>query len=407
MTSTGLAAVLRHHWHDMAELDLPRILLVDDELSLADALVRGLRRTYSITTSPGGHAAIDLLRHAPQFEVIVSDLRMPGMDGISFLKYTRQVAPEAVRVLFTGHADLGDAVEAVNEGAIFRLIMKPCPLPAFRTALDAARGQHRLITAERVLLEQTLHGSVKALTDVLALVSPAAFGRGARARRSLEGLFAKCNITERWPVEVAAMLSQIGCVTLPLEVLDKLYRGDSATPEEQVMIDRTPAVTENLLANIPRLEPVRKILLYAGKHYDGEGPPHDGARGDDIPWGARALKAILDLDALESQCVPGAAALDLMMRRPGWYDPAILKELAELRGGGTHTTGVREISLREVRAGMVFAEDVKTTRGLLLIARGQEATLGLIERIKNFSPALGVKEPIRVRISDGAKPHPA
>ncbi|HEV2416658.1 MAG TPA: HD domain-containing phosphohydrolase [Terriglobia bacterium] len=382
----------------MTETELPRVLLVDDELNLIEGMIRGLRRTYSITSAAGGQAAIDILRREPAFMVIVSDLRMPGMDGIAFLKHARQITPGAVRVLFTGNADLSDAIEAVNEGAIFRFMTKPCPVPSVKLAVDAAIEQHRLITAERVLLEQTLQGSVKALTDVLALVSPAAFGRGARARQGVQDLFTRCGVAERWPVEVAAMLSQIGCVTLPLEVLEKLYHGQSIAPDEQAMIDRAPAVTEQLLGNIPRLDPVRKILLYQNKHYDGEGCPRDGVRGEDIPWGARALKAVLDLDALESQDVSTEAALDLMGGRAGWYDAVILKAIRDLRGGGARGTEMKEIFLREVRPGMVFAEDVKTTRGLLLIARGQEATLSLIERIANFSPGLGVKEPIRVTI---------
>ncbi|MGH9351736.1 MAG: HD domain-containing phosphohydrolase [Terriglobia bacterium] len=390
----------------MTNTELPRILLVDDELNLVEALIRGLRRAYSITAAPGGQAAIDLLRREPAFTVVVSDLRMPGMNGIDFLKHARQIAPDAVRMLFTGNADLADAIEAVNQGAIFRFITKPCPLPGFKLTLDSAIQQHQLVTAERVLLEHTLQGSVKALTEVLALVSPAAFGRGARARQGLQDLFARCGVAERWPVEVAAMLSQIGCVTLPLEVLEKLYHGQPVTLDEQAMIDRTPAVTEQLLGNIPRLDPVRKILLYQNKHYSGEGCPRDSVRGEDIPWGARALKVILDLDALESQGILAEAALDLMWSRAGWYDPAILKALAEHRGGA-HGVELREIFLREVRPGMVFAEDVKTTRGLLLIARGQEATLGLIERIMNFSPSLAVKEPIRVTLRGSNSPNAA
>ncbi len=384
----------------MTDNGLPRVLLVDDELNLLEAMVRGLRHSYTVVTAPGGRSAVELMRSEPVFSVIVSDLRMPGMDGVTFLRHARQMAPDAVRMLFSGSGDFDDAIEAVNQGAIFRFITKPCPLPRFKDALDAATEQHRLITAERVLLEQTLQGSVKALAGVLALVSPAAFGRGARARQSIEELALRCNVSERWPVEVAAMLSQMACVALPLDLVEKLYHGLAVNEAEQAMIDRLPALTEELLGNIPRLEPVRKILLYQHKQYDGGGSPQDAVRGEELPWGARALKVIFDLDVLETQGNSAGIAFDILSSRAGWYDPVILKALAEIRGNSGHPAQMKEIPLREVRPGMVFAQDVKSARGLLLIARGQEVTQSLIERIWNFSPTLGIKEPVRVSIGN-------
>lgn len=379
---------------------LARILVVDDELNLLEALVRGLRRQFTMVTAAGAQAGLDVLRREPAFNVIVSDLRMPGMDGISFLRHARQMAPETIRVLFTGNADLADAIEAVNQGAIFRFITKPCPLPGFKNAMDAAVEQHRLMTTEKVLLEQTLQGSIKALTDVLALVNPTAFGRGLRARRHVGELASLCGITERWPAEVASMLSQIGCVTLPPDVLEKTYNGQALTEREQAMVERLPQIAEQLLGNIPRIDPVRRILQYQNKRYDGGGHPADAVKGDGLPWGARALKIILDFDTLESQGISAQQALDLLYSRAGWYDPVILKAMAQVSGGEAPSGKLKELALREVVAGMEFAEDVKTTRGLLLIARGQKITPGLIERIMNFPPSLGIKEPVRVIVRD-------
>ncbi|HTV56436.1 MAG TPA: HD domain-containing phosphohydrolase [Terriglobia bacterium] len=379
---------------------LPRILLVDDELSLLEALVRGLRRLFDIETAPGGQAALEILHNQPGFTVIVSDLRMPGMDGISFLKHARQTAPDGIRVLFTGNADLADAIEAVNQGAIFRFITKPCPLPGFKNMLDAAVEQHRLVTAEKVLLEQTLQGSVKALSDVMALVSPMAFGRGIRARRHVSELASQCGVGERWPVEVACTLSQIGCVALPPELIEKLYQGRAVTKDEQTMIERLPVVTEQLLANIPRLEPVRRILLYQNKQYNGEGHPVDSVKGDELPWGARALKIVFDFDLLESQGLPAQEAFSVLHARAGWYDPSILKVMTQVYRVEATGAQMKQVTLRDVRPGMEFAEDVKTTRGLLLIARGQKVTPGLMERISNFPPTLSVKQPILVTVHD-------
>ncbi len=386
----------------MSDSGLASILLVDDELEMLEALVRGLHRMYSFTTACEGHAALEILRHQPGFAVLASDLRMPGMGGIEFLRQARQIAPDTVRILFTGHADLADAVEAVNEGFIYRLLTKPCPLPKFKNALDAADEQYHLITAERVLWAQTRRGSVKALTDVLALVSPLAFGRGMRARQYIADLASHSGVAERWPVEVAAMLSQIGCVALPVETLEKLYHGQPVTKEEQAMIDRTPAVADDLLANIPRLEPVREILRRQHEHYGREDAPRDGVHSGSIAWGARALKIIFDLDAIESQGVSTDRAFGILRSRGGWYDSVLLKELAEIRGSSAAKDDAKEIALRDVHPGMVFVEDVKTVRGLLLIARGQKVTLSLLEKIVNLSPATRVQEPVRVIVPSSA-----
>ena len=159
-----------------------------------------------------------------------------------------------------------------------------------------------------------------------------------------------------------------------------------------------PAVAEQLLANIPRLEPVREILRYQHKRYDGQGPPPGGTCGDAIPWGARALKAATDLDALESQGCARGAALETMRLRAGWYDPALLEAFARLKGSDPDDTAVLTLPLHAVEPGMVFAEDVKTPAGLLLIARGQEVTLSLVARIKNLALASKITDLVQVTV---------
>ncbi|MDE3178547.1 MAG: response regulator [Acidobacteriota bacterium] len=387
----------------MADSPLPRVLLTDDEVHLMDALVRSLRRAFTMVTAPGAVAALELLRREPPFEVIVADLRMPGMDGIALLRQSRELAPDTVRVLFTGNADIEDAVEAVNEGAVFRFVMKPCPLATLKSVIDAAAEQHRLITTEKVLIEQTLQGCINALSDVLALASPAAFGRGARALKLIREIFPICGVEIRWPVEMAARLSQIGCVTLPPAVLEKVYHGQPVSAAEQAMVSRLPSVTEQLLSHIPRIEEVRRILHYQSKHFDGVGDPPDRVHGASIPWGARALKVAFDFDALESQGVLSGSALEVMRGRAGWYDPEILNAAGKVYGRAPAGTRLAEVGLHEIVPGMVFAEDVKTARGVLLIARGQEVTVGLVERIANFPPGLGIREPVRVAIPEADK----
>ena len=369
----------------MAELNLPRILIVDDEVLVLDALQRQLRTHFDVTVASEPKEAMKLVVSKGPYAAVVSDLRMPGMDGVALLYCIRKLSPDTVRVLLTGYADVETATAAVNEGNIFRFLNKPCPTVTLIRALEASVEQHRLLTTERVLLEQTLRTGLKTLTDILALVNPVAFGRAIRARKLISELASLEKVSDPWQAEIAAMLAPIGWVTLPAETASKLYHGAALSLSEQAIVDNLPTLTEKLLANIPHLEPVREILLYQDKHYDGQGPPPNKTCGDAIPWGARALKAISDFDVLESQGYSAEAALDTMRVRTGWYDPAMLKSLEKLRGGKPRDATVMKVPLQAVQPGMIFAEDVKTNSGLPLIARGQEVTPSLIERIRNLA----------------------
>lgn len=384
-----------------------RLLCVDDEPHVLEGLTRILRRDFVVATATGGSEGIDLLRNDATkddpFAVVVSDMRMPRIDGAAFLRVARQVAPDSVRVLLTGQADLNAAIAAVNEGSVFRFLTKPCPSEVLLSALHAAAEQHRLITSERVLLERTLLGCVKALGDVLAIANPAAFGRAMRLKKHATMFGIREAIENRWQLEVAAMLSQIGSITLPAEVLEKVYLGKWLSAEEEDLVARLPSVAKQILSEIPRLEPVVEILTYQSKCYNGNGPPPGPVRGQAIPLGARILKVLTDFDSLEARGFDPELVLNTMRQRVGWYDPEILEAFALIRGIGEADTEVQEIRLRDVRVGMVFAEDVVTRVGTILIARGHEVSESLVERIRNIADRVTVVEPIRVIVKDGSR----
>ena len=202
------------------------------------------------------------------------------------------------------------------------------------------------------------------------------------------------------------MLSQIGCVTLSPATLEKVYRGGELTVAEEEMMRRLPAIAEEVLGNIPRLEPVREILRYQHQRFDGTGFPGDSVAGEDIPWGARALKVALDFDMLESEGLSPSLAFDTMRRRDGWYDRVILEALADIRSAQQQSE-VRELPLENLRPGMTFAQDLKTRRGILFIARGQEVTASLLEKLRNYADHVHGDEAIRVVVrNSGEAPGP-
>jgi DNA-binding NtrC family response regulator len=191
-----------------------KILLVDDDTNILDGYRRSLRGQFLMETAPGGEPALKLAVENGPYAVVVSDMQMPGMDGIQLLSRIKGLSPDTIRIVLTGNAEIGTAINAINEGSIFRFLTKPCSQEMMAKTLTAGLMQYRLVTAEKQLLEQTLSGSIQVLTEVLSLVNPAAFSRAERARRYIHHIVTSMKLRNPWQYEVAAMMSQLGCVTL-------------------------------------------------------------------------------------------------------------------------------------------------------------------------------------------------
>lgn len=374
-----------------------RILCVDDEPKVLSAFQRQLHDEFDITTANGGPEALTVIAAKGSFAVVVSDMRMPGMDGIHFLSEVKKRTPDSVRIMLTGFADLQTTVEAVNEGNIFRFLTKPCTPEALARALQAGVAQYRLVTAEKELLGKTLRGAIKVLAEVLSLTNPVAFGHASRVQRLVSQLCKQMQLEHPWQIEIAAMLSQIGCVTIPADTLERAYRGDSLQASEMQMLVSHPAIAENLIRNIPRLEEVARIVAYQKKGFDGSGTPRGDVCGVELPLGARILRAAVDYDALKWSGNPGHIALAELRGRSRLYDPAVLEAL-ETVITSDQSFEIREFALADVRPHAVLADDIRTPDGYLLIAKGQEITTSMRQLLHNFAHQKGIEEKIRVQV---------
>jgi response regulator RpfG family c-di-GMP phosphodiesterase len=379
------------------EVDRPRILLVDDEPNVLDGLRRQLRREFTVETAVGAAKGLFALKSDEPFEVIVSDYLMPGINGADFLAAAAKATPHSTRVLLTGHTSLSDAAATVNRGGVFRMLLKPVETETMVTTLRACVTRHRLVVAESDLLERTLRGSIKALTDVLSLVNPAAFGRATRMRRVATAILDQVQATDRWAIELAVEMSQLGVVSLPPTVTAKIDAGAELDPAEQAMVDRSPEVAEALIAPIPRMAPVADAIHYSRKGFDGSGPPDDGVAGETIPLGGRLLRLVSDYDALLMQGSSPAAAFTMIRSQAGCYDPMLLEAFAQTTGSAGDAE-IREVRVAGLIAGMVLAADAESVSGLVLVRAGQEVTTGLIARLRNYTTlADHVVEPLLVQ----------
>ncbi|MBU0514675.1 MAG: response regulator [Proteobacteria bacterium] len=373
-----------------------KILFVDDEPNILESYTRVLRKNFAVDTALGGERALELLAENGPYAVVISDLRMPGLDGITLLSRVKDDWPDTVRIMLTGYADVDSAVSAVNEGAVFRFLTKPCEPETLVRALVAGIKQYRLVTAEKELLEQTLSGSIRIMTDALSMVNPDAFGRVSRVIRHVKEIVRILEIEQDWAYETATMLSQLGCLTLPRDIVRRAIKGRSLSEEEAALFQSHPSLAAEMVLRIPRMEGVSEIIAYQEKHFDGQGYPADERKEEGIPLGSRILKVLLDFDVLVQSGESKAKAMAELNGRRGWYDPAVLTALDMILGDEVRYEQ-EETTIYGLQPGMILHQDVVSLRtGRRLLGEGQELSESLISSLVNYNRAYGVRQPIKV-----------
>ena len=368
-----------------------RILFVDDEPNILSGFERLFRKDYQFDTAPGGAEGLARIASSGPYAVVLSDMRMPRMTGAEFLARVREVSPDSIRMVLTGETDITLAMHAVNEGAIFRFLLKPCAEPTLRAAIDAAQRQYELQHAEKNLLEQTLRGSVKVLSEVLSLVNPAAFGRSVRIQRYVRHIMDRLELQQdAWQIEVAAMLSQIGCVTLPPRTLEAVSAGETLPEADQARYLMHASIAHDLLVQVPRLEGVAMMICRQNDQVV--------SNADDlVSLGAQVLKTSIAFDQHVSRGLSADAAVRMLRAKPNEYSPRLVSALAEVRFDAVSYQPV-VVQITRLDTGMLIDQEVRTNTGLLLVGRGQEVTYPMLVRLKNFHHNGAIGDTVRVLV---------
>jgi hypothetical protein len=318
---------------------------------------------------------------------------MPDMTGVEVFEKAQELCPETTRVLLTGDADLHGAMGAINQGNVFRFLLKPCPPDDLRATIGAATEQHRLVLAERELLQATVVGCVDALMDTLSMAQPDLFSRAGRLRRLVERLCRTLRVDNGWQVEMAAQMGEIGAITLPPSAIAALDGGTPGTAAEAKMLANLPKLADGVLARIPRLEAVREIVRY---QLPTDRSPF-GPLADEAPEGAHLLQAVREYDALVWRGMPPDLALATLSFRKIHSDTTLLG-IAEAAGMRLPTESVREIGIGELTVGQELAGDLYSARGILLVSRGQVVNERLLVRVQNYEMTTGLQG--RILITD-------
>ncbi len=375
-----------------------KILIVDDESSILLALERNLRNHYVVVKALNGMKGLKALKEAGPFAAIISDYRMPQMNGVEFLAEAADITPDTSRIMLTGYADLDIAIAAINQDNIFHFLTKPCKSQDLMKVVEAAVRHYQLIISERELLQKTLTGSIRLLMDLFAAVQPDIFNRAGSISRIAKKVGERIGMKETWEIEMAASLSQIGTVTIPKELVAKSFSRDPLTSEEAALIKSHPQVGCDFLANIPRLENIAEAVKYQFKGYDGSGPPDDELQGEDIPLLARILKVVQDYDYHMTAGGNSTNSLNQLRAVSELYDPLVLSALESeiLNVEKGHLYEVKQVNLFQLAPGMIPADNIYDQQGAILIPQG--TVIGEVSkaRLLNYVRVGSIEEPIRV-----------
>ena len=373
-----------------------KVLLVDNDVHNLTSFERNFRLKYKIVTARSGEEGLETIEADGPFAVIIADYYMPGMNGVQFFSLAKQIAPDSVRIMFSGIADITVLIEAINDGDIFRFLSKPCPTERLAQILASTVERYCLVASEKEVLEQTLKGSIKLLIDILSLINNKIINQATRLRKTAQKIAVRLKATNLWEIEMAALFSQIGCVTIPSEILNKVYGGQPLTPGETEIYYSHPQAGKALLLNIPRMEEIANAIAYQFKQFDGKGYPHDEKKGNFIPFLARIIKVILDYDTLLAQGKSTVHAMAEMRRQDNWYDITILAALDAEINSVQPGFVVMALKRAEIAIGMVLAEDILDSSGAILITKGNKITDVLQMRLIVYARLGRIVEPIKV-----------
>ena len=407
------------------------VLCVDDEPNILSALRRLLRPSgYRVLVAESGAEGLELMA-SEQVDLVISDMRMPNMDGAAFLAAVKAGWPDVVRILLTGYADMASTIDAINRGEIFRYVTKPWvdsdmlltlrqglerkALEADKRRLEALTQQQnetlrqlneslevkvQARTAElqkaNERLKNSFLNSIKIFSSLIELRHPALAGHSRRVAAMGRSLALKVGMDAKAAQEVflAGLLHDIGKIGFPDKLLAKPVR--TMAFDERQVYNKHPLAGVHALMAFDELGTAARMIRHHHERYDGQGFP-DGARGNDIPLGARVLAVANDFDSLQigtfsaQQFTPKEAKQIMEKDRGKRYDPLVLDALFELTGAPP-APPLREVRLRlsELKPGMVLTRDFVSREGALLLGADHKLDAKLIEKMQAYEASEGL-----------------
>lgn len=372
------------------------ILIVDDSKEnriMLEELVKKLG--HNCFLAENGLIAVDLLKKE-KIDLVLLDIMMPELDGYQTLekiKANNKLSHTPVVMISTVDEEKS-IVKCLKLGAD-DYIPKPFEPEILKARINNSLQKLESYLNEKELLEKTLTGSLEILINILTNISADVYGKAHRVRRLVKLIAKEYKVEDIWNFEMAAMLSQIGCISVPQEILERATAGKALSPKEMTIYKNHPLIAYKLLKKLPRLEKIADIIKYQHKNYDGSGVPDDGVKNEKIPPGSRLLHVVLAYDSLLVQEANPLKAIDELKENKRYYDVDFL-DLLEITVLAELKKEIKNVNVDELKTGMVFAENVQTKSGLKILGKGQEVSFAIIKRLQNISKIDTLDEPLKV-----------
>ncbi len=371
-----------------------KVLLVDDDRNLLDSFNRQFHKRINLVTAASGEDAIQAITYDGPFAVVISDMQMPNMDGLEFLVKVRMLSQDTVRVMLTGNANLEVAIRSINDGNIYRFLQKPVPIGVlFETMIDGIQ-QYRLVTAEKEILNKTLKGAINLLADILGLINPASFSRASRIKRNVRYMATELQLPDVWSYELAAMLSQLGCITMPAEVMEKIAAGKEISKQEQQQFNKHPEIGARLLQHVPRFDTIAAMVEQQNADPDKIEIDKALTMEQKGILGGQILKVALAYDDFVSRGIDSEKAIAQLKEHPEKYDPALVQALVAGKGGASFE--VMSLPITKLKPGMILDQNIRSAAGTLLVAKGQELSTAVLLRLISTEENGIISGPVRV-----------
>lgn len=361
-----------------------RILIIDDDLNILHGYRRMLGRRYDVEIAEGPREGLQKALSGQEYAVIICDLHMPKIDGLSLMAKVRELSPHTVRIILTGSLDNSNALAAMNDGTIFRYLTKPCRLEVLSRCIDEGLAFHRQALLSERLRGQTLVGLALLMADLYSVQEPVLAGSAPRIHALVSQMARRLALPDVWEFEVAAALCKIGLVSLPPALKTCLSQGLELSCSQSELVSLSSQRAAGYLEPLPELGEVAKMLAGAAKST----PQVAATCLLAAPrWliGAQLIRLANDYELQRALQPNPQSTVQVLRQRAKEYFPEMLECLVSLvtEECKSKTT----LSLDKLQPGMVLAEDLVSHRGQVLIARGQTITpaiLGFLGHRREF-----------------------
>jgi response regulator RpfG family c-di-GMP phosphodiesterase len=356
-----------------------KILMVDDDRNLLDSFRRQFRKRLNLETATSGADGVQAVRDGGPFALVISDMQMPNMNGVEFLTKIRTISPNTVRIMLTGNANLDVAIDAVNNGNIYRFLNKPVETETLYQAILDGVHQYRLVTSEKILLNKTLKGAVDLLADTLSIVSPTVFSQASRIKHHVRSIVKSLSLEDGWHYDLAGMLCQLGIIGLPDELIEKIAIGSELSFAETAQYRTYPQIGARLLKHIPRLEIVAAMIEHQNDDVGRLEFQGKLSNEDKALLGGQILKVAIIYDQLITQGMSEEEAIDQLRESPEHYDPVLIETL--IQGSKNRKLEILNLPINKLEPGLIVDQPIKTTAGALLLAKGQTLSQAMVFKL--------------------------